>query len=376
MADNPNDILKPRIKYTPQLPKVDPNLLLHAEDLLHYYSFDLGPQSATIVLQRWAETYSVQWIRLAIIEALYQGRYKAVSVAQILQLWQRRQQAQPRFDPEFEKLICEKLPRKLLLRNSDRQNSDHAESAIAALAAEIHANTIHPNAAARIAAASAENGTSTQEAALAALARVVQNRKALQPSVNAVINQVEANVETMAAQAKQQVIADGVRNTIALHPSHSQAKGNPADSVDRAETDRAADRPELGIAPELTPALSRDFASPPQAIAPPCPEFPLTAIHQFTPNPLSPELLAKWKAVSTPPQTQGTAMAAPITLITAPFEPNADISPSADIGPDIAPSDIAPSATPQSANGPSTNTSTDTSTDIRHPSTDIGQNSV
>ncbi len=363
MADN-QDILKPRIKYTPKLPKVDPNLLLHAEDLLHYYSFDLGSQSATIVLQQWAERYSVQWIRLAIIEALYQGRYKAVSVAQILQLWTRRQQAQPRFDPEFEKLICEKLPRKLLLRNSDS-----GESAIAALAAEIHASKLDPNVARR--ATRAENGTSTQEAALAALARVVQNRKALQPSVNAVINQVEANVETMAAQAKQQVRADGVRATIALNPialNHSQpeATGNPDDAADRPATDR----PELGIGSELT----IDLGSPHPAIDRPLPESPLTAIHQFTPNPLSPELLAKWKAVAAPssPAPMLDTIAPVMTpAIVAPCSdaPTADTRQAASQTADTSQTaNTSQTPTPELSNGRSVN--------IIHPSADISQPST
>jgi hypothetical protein len=236
MVDNPADILKPRIKYTP---KVNPNLLLHAEDLLSYYSFDLGGRSAQMVLQEWAQDYPVPWIRLAIIEALYQGRYKAISVGQILQIWARREQVQTRFDAEFEKLICEKLPRKMLLESEVDQ-----ESAIAAIAAEIHATN------------TATNGAeSSQEAALAALARVVQNRKPLQPGVNAVINHLEADVAMAAEQGKQQVLG---------------------------ESPPAAEQPENGTHPPTDPK----------------------SIHQFQPNPANPDLFAKLKAVAIEPKNQ------------------------------------------------------------------------
>jgi hypothetical protein len=227
-----DDILKPRIK---SATRVDPNLLLYAEDLLGYYSFDLGGQSPAIVLKRWAETYSVQWIRLAIVEALYQGRYKVVSVDQILQNWQRRQQAQPRFDADFEKLICERFPRNLMARSRQTGNQ---ESAIAALAAEIHAVTQVQD---------ADAADATQEAALAALARAVQRRQPQQTrhqtSVDAVIDYTEASVNTMTDHVKQRL-------------------------VDRSGQDAAS-----------IPALK--------------------SIHQFTPTHANPELLAKLKAILT-----------------------------------------------------------------------------
>jgi hypothetical protein len=292
MVDQPNDILKPRIKYISK--KVDPNLLLHAEDLLSYYSFDLGQQTAAIVLQKWAQRYAVQWIRLAIIEALYQGRYKAVSVEQILQLWTRRQQIQVRFDVDFEKLICEKLPRKLLI-----QNTPEGESAIAGLAAEIHARTrIHDDANGNNPAHPGRNDSNpsaNQEAALAALARVVKNRQSLQPSVNAVINHNEANVENAAAQGKQQILADGSRSAIAAHSNHDHDQAiidQDQDQVTQADRDVPA-----------PPSTSDQPANPESPAAAPTPAEPTPrSIHQFTPNPLSPELWAKLKAASTETQ--------------------------------------------------------------------------
>lgn len=80
--------------------------------LLANYSFDLGRYKASELVERWLNNYPANWIRLAVIEALYQGRYKAISVEQILSIWVRRQ---PRyhFNHEFERLICSKLPQLL-----------------------------------------------------------------------------------------------------------------------------------------------------------------------------------------------------------------------------------------------------------------------
>ncbi|BAU09564.1 hypothetical protein LEP3755_00350 [Leptolyngbya sp. NIES-3755] len=82
-------------------------------DLLIHYGFDLGGNQARQLIDRWQSTYSPIWIRWAVIEALYQGRYKAISVEQILQLWQRRQQPRYHFNYEFERLVCNKFPRNL-----------------------------------------------------------------------------------------------------------------------------------------------------------------------------------------------------------------------------------------------------------------------
>ncbi len=85
----------------------------HVVDLLIHYGFDLGGNPARQLIDRWQATYSAGWVRWAVIEALYQGRYKAVSVEQILQLWQRRQQPCYHFNYEFERLVCHKFPRDL-----------------------------------------------------------------------------------------------------------------------------------------------------------------------------------------------------------------------------------------------------------------------
>lgn len=81
--------------------------------LLIHYSFDLSGYSASELVDIWQKQYPGNWLHLAVIEALYQGRYKAISVQQILTCWQRRGQAIFHFNMEFERLICSKFPQSL-----------------------------------------------------------------------------------------------------------------------------------------------------------------------------------------------------------------------------------------------------------------------
>ncbi len=92
--------------------------------LLIHYSFDLGGQNTEQLIGQWLNDYPANWVRLAVIEALYQGRYKAVSVSQILSCWQRRNQPLYHFNHEFERLVSNKFPQNLtakpdILREND-----------------------------------------------------------------------------------------------------------------------------------------------------------------------------------------------------------------------------------------------------------------
>ena len=82
--------------------------------LIDSYDFDLGGYSAEQLLQDWLNIYHTSWIRLATIEALYQGRYKTISIEQILGVWLRMGNPNTHFSYEFERLICRKLPRHLM----------------------------------------------------------------------------------------------------------------------------------------------------------------------------------------------------------------------------------------------------------------------
>ncbi|MEH2068186.1 MAG: hypothetical protein V7K47_08480 [Nostoc sp.] len=92
------------------LPDTSANLAIA---LLIHYSFDLSGYTANELVERWQAEYPLNWLHLAVIEALYQGRYKAVSVQQILVFWQRREQATYHFNMEFERMICSKFPQSL-----------------------------------------------------------------------------------------------------------------------------------------------------------------------------------------------------------------------------------------------------------------------
>jgi len=84
-----------------------------AERLLRQYGFDLAGETCEDLLDQWLRVYPPRWIRLAIIEALYQGRYKAICVGQLLAFWLRRGDVQTHFNSEFETMICRNLPRDL-----------------------------------------------------------------------------------------------------------------------------------------------------------------------------------------------------------------------------------------------------------------------
>lgn len=90
--------------------------------LLNEYSFDLDSKSTEEVIIEWLTEYPPNWIDLAVIEALYQGRYKAFSVRQILSLWQRREKPSYHFTAEFEHLVCKNIVQALDLENHETQN--------------------------------------------------------------------------------------------------------------------------------------------------------------------------------------------------------------------------------------------------------------
>lgn len=96
---------------------------VYAANLLRHYSFELENHTVDQLLVYWLETYSINWVRLAMVEALYQGRYKAISVEQILALWLRRGEPIYHFNHEFERLVCDKFPRNLLIAEDEPLSS-------------------------------------------------------------------------------------------------------------------------------------------------------------------------------------------------------------------------------------------------------------
>lgn len=73
--------------------------------LLTSYSFDAEDYPTEAVIAGWLAEFGPVWVSHAITEALYQGRYKVISIDQILKLWQRRGQPIRHFNREFESII-------------------------------------------------------------------------------------------------------------------------------------------------------------------------------------------------------------------------------------------------------------------------------
>ncbi|WP_373480681.1 hypothetical protein [Geminocystis sp.] len=73
--------------------------------LIKYYSFDLGSYNIRELIVKWTKIYPHNWLPLGITEAIYQGRLKAVSVEQILNLWLKKGGINQSFNYEFCRLI-------------------------------------------------------------------------------------------------------------------------------------------------------------------------------------------------------------------------------------------------------------------------------
>ncbi len=81
-------------------------------ELLESYGFEsLQGEPAGAAVARWSLEFEPDWVRLAVLEALHQGRYKVISVEQILRAWQRRGRPTYHFGSDFERLVCQNLPR-------------------------------------------------------------------------------------------------------------------------------------------------------------------------------------------------------------------------------------------------------------------------
>lgn len=77
--------------------------------LIKSFSLELNEYSPESQVLYWLNKYRAPWIRDAIIEAVYQGRYKIVSVQHILAIWQRRGQPVRHFTSGFEQVIAAQL---------------------------------------------------------------------------------------------------------------------------------------------------------------------------------------------------------------------------------------------------------------------------
>jgi hypothetical protein len=73
--------------------------------LLVRYRYEPDETQAAIIAQGWAEQYPAEWVRPAVVETLYQARYKSISVAQVLSLWQRQGRPYTHYSGDFERMV-------------------------------------------------------------------------------------------------------------------------------------------------------------------------------------------------------------------------------------------------------------------------------
>lgn len=73
--------------------------------LIEYYHFDLGHYHIRELIIKWSKIYDHEWLPLAVMEAIYEGRLKAISVEQILNFWLNKGKVCNRFNTEFERLV-------------------------------------------------------------------------------------------------------------------------------------------------------------------------------------------------------------------------------------------------------------------------------
>ncbi|MDV3000625.1 MAG: hypothetical protein N5P05_002231 [Chroococcopsis gigantea SAG 12.99] len=76
--------------------------------ILNNYGFEMRGYTSQELMERWQRDYPLRWIEMAVVEALYQGRYKVISIEEILKIWFRRGQPTFHFTYEFERLVCQK----------------------------------------------------------------------------------------------------------------------------------------------------------------------------------------------------------------------------------------------------------------------------
>lgn len=102
----------------------------HIETLLTRYGFEIKQVTIPELIETWLASYSMYWVRLAIVEALYQGRYKAVSVEHILELWRRLGHPIYHFTYEFERLINRHLFVEDAIKHNEGHHKETAEKSV------------------------------------------------------------------------------------------------------------------------------------------------------------------------------------------------------------------------------------------------------
>ncbi len=96
--------------------------------LLDSYSFDTNRCSIEVLIYDWLKNYQIEWIYLATVEALFLGRYKVVSIKQILSIWERLGSPKTHFSGDFERFIGRNLPKHSSTNSINKTDfSEHQE---------------------------------------------------------------------------------------------------------------------------------------------------------------------------------------------------------------------------------------------------------
>lgn len=89
--------------------------------LIKYYGFDLNGYKVRELIVKWTKIYPHNWLPLGVTEAIYQGRLKAISVEQILNVWLKKGCINQSFNYEFCRLI---EPEMTFLLEEDKELKD------------------------------------------------------------------------------------------------------------------------------------------------------------------------------------------------------------------------------------------------------------
>ena len=103
------------MQFTNQEPKVSTPV-----NILKNYNFESTNLSYEEVLDSWLQRFPLDWVNLALVESLHQGRYKVISVEQILTLWQRRGKPSYHFNHDFQRLVSNNLPQPLHIEEEQK----------------------------------------------------------------------------------------------------------------------------------------------------------------------------------------------------------------------------------------------------------------
>ncbi len=87
-----------------------PRVVAEVAPLLVRYRYEPDETQAAQLVEAWAKQYPEEWIRPAVVETLYQARYKSISVEQVLNLWQRQGRPHPHYPGDFERLVSRSSP--------------------------------------------------------------------------------------------------------------------------------------------------------------------------------------------------------------------------------------------------------------------------